>query len=308
MKHRDLPPWHGYFAATITTFNNDFSIDESAFEKILRWLVAEGMHGIAVAGTTGEWPSLESEERMRLFEIARDIVPAHIPLIGGASACNMRETLRYVQRCGDLGLSGILLTIPPYLQPTDDAIVEFYRHIAKTSRLPIIVYNWPSGTGKDLDPALLLRLADIENVVAIKNSTANLSAFIDALRRLREKVRVFGVMPGDVGLGLLRHIGGDGCIGAAGALGRIQPGFFDAALAGDDKNARALGKVDQALMSEFFDGFSGKYGHAIATIKELMTARGLPAGPVRPPLLALGAEGKARIHEFVKRNGLGHAP
>lgn len=296
--------WRGYFAATVTPFNRDLTIDEAGFRALLTWLIDEGMHGIAVAGTTGEWPALERAERVRLFELARETVPAHLPLIAGCSAISLAETLRLIDASGALGLSGVLLTIPPYIHPTDEEIVYFYAEAARHSRLPIIVYNWPLGTGKELSLEVLSRLAAIENIVALKNSTTNTRSFVESLCALKDRLRVFGVMPGDAGLALLREFGGDGCIGASGALGRAQPGFFEAAWRGDFAEAAVLGRLDQTVMTELFTGFVGRHGHAIATIKALLRARGLPAGPVRPPLLDLGEAGLAHVTALARRLGL----
>lgn len=302
------PPsdWAGYFAATATPFNADLSLDLPGFRSLLRWLLGEGMHGYAIAGTTGEWTALEPWERQRLFETAREEIPAAVPVLGGCSATSVAETLRYIDACKALGLDGALLTIPPYVRPTDREIVAFYEHVALRSRFPIVAYNWPLGTGRDLDCALFERIAAIDEVVAIKNSTADLAGFVATLRNLHRRVRVFGIMPGDVGLGLMRSIGGHGCIGASGTLGRAQPGFFEAAWRGDDAAALALGGLDQQLMRSLFDGFAGRYGHAVSTIKAVLQARGLPAGPVRPPLLALEAEAAAQVAACVRALGLGN--
>ena len=296
--------WRGYFAATATPFDRDLRLDESGFRTLLTWLIREGMHGIAVAGTTGEWPSLERAERVRLFELARETVPAHLPLIGGCSAISLAETLKLVEACSSLELSGVLLTIPPYIHPTDDEVVYFYREVARNSSLPIIVYNWPLGTGRDLGLGVLTRLAQIDEVVALKNSTTSTRSFVEVLRALKDRLKIFGIMPGDTGLELLQQVGGDGCIGAAGTLGKAQPGFFEAAWRGDVAEAAALGRLDETLMRELFDGFVGRHGHAIATCKALLRVRGLPAGPVRPPLLDLDDSGMAQVRTVARRLGL----
>jgi dihydrodipicolinate synthase/N-acetylneuraminate lyase len=296
----DPEGWAGYFAATVTPFNRDLSLDIPAFRELLQWLMSEGMHGYAIAGTSGEWTALEARERIALFETAREEIPRTVPLIGGCSAISVAETLRYVEACRDLALDGVLLTIPPYVRPTDDEIVHFYTDIARRTRFPIVAYNWPLGTGRDIDAQLFSRIADIDEVVAIKNSTADLGGFVETLRALKDRVRVFGIMPGDLGLSLMRGIGGHGCIGASGTLGRAQPGFFEAAWRGDDAAALASGALDQRLMQGLFDGFAGRYGHAVPTIKAVLRARGLPAGRVRPPLRDLDDAGFARVAQVVR--------
>ena len=116
--------------------------------------------------------------------------------------------------------------------------------------------------------------------------------------------RVFGIMPGEVGLEQLQQMGGAGCIGASGALGRSQPGFFDAFDAGDSEQALSLGRVDQDFMGTFFDGFIGRYGHAVATVKALLRAQGVPAGFVREPHQRLSEAGEHAVRVFLERHGL----
>lgn len=296
--------WNGYWAAVVTPFNDHYTVDEPAFVEILNWLRQQGMHGLTVAGTTGEWPSLTRDERMQLFTLARDHWPGHLPLVAGCSALNIPETLEYINFAFKSGFDAALVTIPPYLNPNEPEILNFYRNITSTSRLPIIVYNWPSGTGRDLTPALLADITKIPGVAGLKNSTADQEAFKQALTQLAQKTRYFGIMPGETGLAFLETLGGCGCIGASGALGHHQPGFFDAFWSGDRTLALTHGRIDQEFMRRFFRGFEGRYGHAIATIKALLNLQGLPAGRVRPPLLDLGHEGCEQLKKFADEHGL----
>jgi len=296
--------WKGYWAAVVTPFNNHYAVDEPAFVEILNWLYRQGMHGLTVAGTTGEWPSLTREERIQLFALARNHWPGHLPLVAGCSALNVPDTLNYINCAFKAGFDAALVTIPPYLNPNEPEILNFYRSIAGASPLPIIVYNWPSGTGRDLSPTLLAEIMNIPGLAGLKNSTADQDAFTQALTQLAGKARYFGIMPGEAGLAFLETLGGHGCIGASGALGYHQPRFFDAFWSGDRTLALRHGRIDQEFMRRFFTGFEGKYGHAISTIKALLNLQGLPAGRVRPPLLDLGQEGCEQLKQFADEYGL----
>ena len=296
--------WKGYWAAVVTPFNDQLVVDEAAFIEILRWLTRQGMHGLTVAGTTGEWPSLTQEERIRLFSLARSYWPAHLPLVAGCSALRIPETITYIDAAAERSFDAVLVTIPPYLNPSEPEVLNFYQRVASVSKLPLIAYNWPSGTGRDLSPTLLADIARIPGVAGVKNSTADRDAFRQALRQLAGTTSLFGIMPGELGLELLETVGGNGCIGASGALGRYQPGFFEAFWNGDRESALRQGRVDQEFMSRFFQGFEGRYGHAISTIKALLNLQGVPAGKVRPPLLDLGPEGYTKLKEFAEEYGL----
>lgn len=297
--------WRGYLAAVVTPFDQHGAFDPVRFRETLGWLSAEGMHGYVLAGTTGEWPSLTRQERTRLFELGRAILQqSDVPLLGGCGALSVAETRYFLDVCATLGLDGALVSIPPYVNPTDDEVLGFFTSLDQHSQVPLVVYNWPPGTGRDLSPDLLQRISRLDRVAGIKNSTTNRAAFEQTLTALHDHVRVFGIMPGPVGLDQLQRIGGAGCIGASGALGRLQPGFFDAFDAGDAAAALASGSVDQDFMQTFFDGFIGRYGHAIATVKALMRAQGVPVGFVREPHRSLTPAGETAIRAFLERHGL----
>jgi 4-hydroxy-tetrahydrodipicolinate synthase len=253
-----------------TPFTANDKIDHPALTTLIDWYLDQKMHGLVVAGTTGEWFSLTCEERKQLFAQVRDRVPQDTPLLAGCSALTIHETRDYVRSAAQLRYDGVLLTPPPYMQPTDEAIVTFYQLIAAQSPIPIVVYNWPLGVGREMSTSLLSRLAKLSGIVGIKNSTPDLQAFVESLRALQGQCKIFGIMPGDLGLGMLDQLGGDGCIGAAGVLGRDQPEFFEAYWQKDFARAKHLGSRDQRLMSSLFDGFTGKFGHAISTFKCLL--------------------------------------
>jgi len=300
--------WRGYFVAAPTVFNHDLSIDAAGQDALLDWYLAEGMHGIVIAGTSGEWSALTSKERVRLFELARLRVPRSLPLIAGCNALTALETGEYARQAALLGFDGIMVSPPPYVVPTEEEVFAFYQMVADASDLPIIVYNWPRGTGIDMSPALVTRLGEIPKIVALKNSTANLGAFVETLRRCQDRLIIFGILPSDLGLGLMERLGGDGCIGAMGVLGRHQPGFFTHAWRGDSEQALRCGRKDQFLMSHLLEGFGGRYGNAIATFKYLLSMRGLPSGPVRPPLLNLSPGGQDAIQRIISSRGELFAP
>lgn len=282
----DISSWKGYFVTVVTPFNKkNYAIDWRGFEELLLWHIKNRVHGFVIAGTTGEWTSLTVDERLKLFQSARDIIPSSLPLIAGCSALTINETIQYIHRATDLNYDGILLTLPPYINLSDDESVEYYKNIAENSKLPIIIYNWPLGVGTDLNYEVLTKLVNIENIVAIKNSTTNFQSFLQTLENLSNSIKIFGIMPSQLGIGILEHIGGVGCIGAANVLGSDQPEFFEAVWKKDFIRAKQLGQKDHILMQELFNGFTGRYAHAVATFKYALQKIGLPAGVPRPPIL-----------------------
>lgn len=303
--NRDCVAWRGYWTAVTTPFNRNGALDEGGFRELLRWMRAEGMHGLAIAGSTGEWFSLLHGERRRLFEIAADEVGGRVPLVGGCSAFTPREVIRHARAAKGAGLNGILLTPPPYVVPSEEEIVHFFQAVDDAVDIPIMAYNWPTGTGVDLDLPVLRRLADLPHVVALKNSTPRLEHFIEVLSALKDRLRIFGILPSATGIGLLTHVGGDGVIGAGGVLGRDHPAFFDAVWRGDIAEAQRVAAREQRMLSAWLmPGYKGRYGHATATFKAALTLRGLPGGYPRPPLLPLNEVGIAAVRRTLSELGL----
>ncbi|WP_288485911.1 dihydrodipicolinate synthase family protein [uncultured Novosphingobium sp.] len=281
---RDRINWKGYLPAITTPFDDERGLDLRALGGLLEWLHAEGMHGLVVAGTTGEWFSLDSAERHALFHAAGNQLAHRLPLIAGCSAYTPSEVLTHIDQAHAAGFSGVLVTPPPYARPGEEEILAFYTAIARRSRLPICVYNWPPGTGIDMPLALLERIADLDAVVAIKQSTGDMAQFMATFFALHEKVRIFGLPLDEVGLMMVRLHDADGTMGAGGVLGRHQPDFYNLAWQGDFVGALASGGKDRLIMREWFTpALIGKFGSAAAILKSALNARGVPGGRVRAP-------------------------
>ncbi|WP_277980255.1 dihydrodipicolinate synthase family protein [Sphingomonas phyllosphaerae] len=288
--------WRGYIPAIVTPFDAELALDTRALGGYLEWLHAEGMHGLVLAGTTGEWTSLSPQERKALFDAAGAQMRGKLPLIAGCTWFTPNEVVEFARHAHAAGFDGILVTPPPYIRPREDEILGFYKAVSDASPLPICVYNWPPGTGIDMSVALLERLADLDGVVAIKQSTSNLARFVETFFALSEKVRVFGFSMDEHGLALLQARGGDGTMGAGAVLGRDHPDFYNLLWAGDVEGARACGRNDRRVLTDWYTPeLVGRFGSGPAILKAAFAARGMPLGGVRPPLLDVSAEARERI-------------
>jgi len=298
MRKRARVEWRGYIPAIVTPFKRDGSFDRQGLGAMLEWLQAEGMHGLVIAGTTGEWTSLAPDERKQLFADVGAQLKGKLPLIGGCTAFTAREVLDYARHAADAGLDGILVTPPPYIRPNEEEVFGFYKNVSDGTPLPICVYNWPPGTGIDMSLELLQRIAELENVVAIKQSSGDLSRFVKTFFALNETVRVFGHSMDEHGLTLLQARGGDGTMGAGAPLGRIHADFYNNLWAGDIEAARACGLKDRRIMEEWYTkDLVGRFGSGPAILKAALNAQGVPAGHVRAPLRDVNGEDVARIKE-----------
>jgi 4-hydroxy-tetrahydrodipicolinate synthase len=302
---RDSVDWRGYIPAVTTPFADDGALELARFGELLDWMVEQGMHGVAVAGTTGEWFSMRPAERRALFAAAAERLAGRIPLLAGCSAFTPEESIEYAKAAKECGCDGILLTPPPYVVPNGREVVAYFAAVSDAVEIPICVYNWPRGTGVDLSPELLGELAALDHVVAIKNSTGNQAAVIKTLLSLRDRVRIFGVPADRLGVLLIEHAGADGTIGAGAVLGSNHPDFFNHVWAGETELALACGARDRLLFESFwYPDFTPRFGSQFAILKAALDLRGLPGGHVRPPLLPLTEPERERVRRVLVELGV----
>lgn len=297
--------WTGYIPAITTPFTRKGQLDLEAFAGQMDWLSTERMHGVILAGTSGEWFSLSAGERAQLFEAGAPYRKAGLTVIGACNAFTAQEAILHARAAEKAGLDGILLTPPPYVVPNRAEIVQFYRSVSEATDIPMTVYNWPRGCIVDMDPDLLDELADIENVVAIKNSTGNFAGFLSAMYRVEGRVRYFGLPTSELGvdLALLGH--GDGLMGSGGVLGADHPDFWRAIAAGDRDRAIRLGARDRVVMQAWFTPDYGvRFGNQQAIMKTALRLRGVRAGFVREPLLELTPPEVLRIEQTLRALGI----
>jgi len=299
---RGLTSWRGYLPAIVTPFGQDLEIDFKGLAALLEWLHAQGMHGLVIAGTTGEWPSLSREERIALFAATGRQMRGKLPLIAGCTAFTAREVLDFARHAHESGFDGILVTPPPYVRPNAEEVFGFYAAISAATPLPICVYNWPPGTGLDLPLPLLTRLAALDNVVAIKQSTGDLRRFVETFFALGPQVRVFGHAMDEHGLALLEARGGDGTMGAGAVLGRVHADFYNHLWNGDIDAARSCGRKDRLILDEWYTpDLVGRFGSGPGILKAALNAQGVPVGRVRPPLLDVSGKDVERIRDTLVR-------
>lgn len=305
---RTTVDWTGYIPAITTPFTRKGQLDLDSFAAQMDWLVAERMHGVILAGTSGEWFSLTSAERAELFMAGARYRQTGLTVIGACNAFTTAEAIAHARAAETAGLDGILLTPPPYVVPNRAEIVQFYRRVSDATDIPMTVYNWPRGCVVDMDPDLLDELADIENVVAIKNSTGDFAGFLDAMYRVEGRVRYFGLPTSALGvdLALLGH--SDGLMGS-GVLGADHPDFWRAIAEGDRARAIQLGARDRVIMQAWFrPDYGVQFGNQQAIMKTALRLRGVPAGFVRDPLLELSGPEVQRIADTLHSLGIETRP
>jgi 4-hydroxy-tetrahydrodipicolinate synthase len=303
---RDDVDWRGYWPAAPTPFAADGAVDEAAWRALLRLYLEQGVHGVLVNGTTGEWFSQTPDERRLLAEAAVDEVAGRVPVVVGCTDYTAAGVLRLARDAQAAGADGILATPPPYAVPTPREVLAFYAAIADGAGLPLMVYNWPRGTNVDIGPELAVELAALDGVVAIKDSTDDWPRSLETLQAVVGEVRVFGTFVGRRGLAVLRELGGDGNIDGGGLGAPMATAFYEAVWRGDLEAARGHADRYVGLASRLMrPDYSGRFASPQAQIKAAMNLLGQPGGHVRPPLLPLDDAGALeRIGEILRDAGL----
>jgi 4-hydroxy-tetrahydrodipicolinate synthase len=166
-------PFTGLGTALITPFTRDGSVDEAAVRRLARRQVEAGVHFVSPCGTTGEAPTLSHREKLRIVELVIEEVAGRVPVLPGAGGYDTRDVIELTRDLEKLGADGILSVTPYYNKPTPEGLYQHYKAIAGATRLPIMLYNVPGRTGINLDVKTVVRLAEIPNIVAVKEASAN---------------------------------------------------------------------------------------------------------------------------------------
>src|SRR5580698_826562 len=204
----------GCGAALVTPFRSDGSLDEETLSKLVEWQNESGIHFLVACGTTAETPTLNHEEWLRVIGIVSQIAAGRVPVLAG---CTHNATLEAVARAAEAasvpGVSGLLTANPYYNRPGQEGQYRHFRAIAEATELPVLLYNIPSRTGVNLEPATVLRLADLKNVIGIKESSGNIAQITELLTTAPRSFKVFA---GDDGLTLpILALGGAGLVSVA---------------------------------------------------------------------------------------------
>ncbi|HEY4740071.1 MAG TPA: 4-hydroxy-tetrahydrodipicolinate synthase [Candidatus Acidoferrales bacterium] len=200
----------GCGTALVTPFRSDQSLDEGALRRLVRRQVDAGIDFLVSCGTTGECPTLTQGERLRIVELTIEEARGRVPVVAGAGGYNTAEVIETVRKFQSIGVDGILSVTPYYNKPTQEGLYQHYEAIAAATTLPIIVYSVVGRTGVNVEPATIRRLAEIDNVVGIKEASGNISQMAAIANGVPDS---FVVLSGDDAITLpLAALGGQGVI------------------------------------------------------------------------------------------------
>src|SRR3954467_704183 len=163
----------GCGTALVTPFKRDLSLDEDTFRKLVCRQIEQGINFLVPCGTTGESPTLEHEEHLRVVEITLEEAKGRVPVLAGAGGYNTKHVISLIQQLDKLGADGILSVTPYYNKPTQEGLFQHYKAISEATKLPIVVYSVQARTGVNVEPATLARLAELKNIVGVKEASGN---------------------------------------------------------------------------------------------------------------------------------------
>ncbi len=229
----------GSLVAIVSPMHEDGSLDVEAFRRLIDWHIGEGTDGIVVVGTTGESPTVDFEEHCLLIKTAVEQAGGRVPIIAGTGANSTREAIELQAYAKRTGANLTLSVVPYYNKPTQEGLYRHFRAIAEAVDIPVILYNVPGRTVCDMQNDTALRLAQVPNIVGIKDATGNLERGSELIRRAPKG---FGIYSGDDGTALaLTLMGGDGVISVtANVAPRAMHELCAAAFAGDLALARSI--------------------------------------------------------------------
>ena len=285
--NRTSVDWTGPMPALTTPFRDDLAIDEGAFASNVERLFEAGATGMVVAGCTGEFWALTLAERARLARTAVTAGRGRGPIIVGTGAIREGEVVDQIHAAKEAGADGALVLPPYFVHLGDNELIRHFETIDSQSVLPLVLYNIPGNAGNAIGPALADRLADLDRVVAIKESGGNWTSFHDTLLRVRDRIRVF-CGPSSVFGVAATLAGADGLIDCFPNV--WAPGCLDlwhATRAGRMREAWSLQRTGLALTELFTTGGRSLYPATKAAMDRLDLAGG---GRPRPPLRPLEGE------------------
>ena len=183
--------WFGVFAVVCTPFTENEELDEATLRRHISFLLDAGVHGIVPTGSTSEFASLSEAERKRIVDITIAEVKGRVPVVVGAAAVSTRDTIMYSRYAEKAGADGVMIVPPYYCHPTEREMYHHYKDVADTIHLPIMLYNNPWTSGVDMQPCLVERLSEIENVAYIKESSGDMRRVSEIMRLCGGRMTVF---------------------------------------------------------------------------------------------------------------------
>jgi 4-hydroxy-tetrahydrodipicolinate synthase len=287
----------GVYTALITPFRNG-ALDEASLKRLIEFQLQGGVDGIVPCGTTGEASTLSYEEHERVIELTVEFVNGKVPVIAGTGSNSTHETVDLTEKAKKLGSDMVLLVAPYYNRPTQEGLYHHFKKVAQDVDIPIVLYNIPTRTGVNMLPELVARLAEIPNIVAIKEASGSLQQVADIYRLTKGR---FTILSGDDNIFLpMMSLGAQGVISVlSNVLPEKMKTLSKAFL--DEKNIEKA----RALHMELMPMFQAMFVEVNPVpVKETLYYMGLIEGELRLPLVPLAEKSRDYLKSVLRQFGL----
>jgi 4-hydroxy-tetrahydrodipicolinate synthase len=289
----------GCGTALVTPFHQDGSIDDAALRNLVAWQIDSGIDFLVPCGTTGETPTLTHDEWLHVIDTTIEVAAGRVPILAGATSNSTRDAVEKAKEiAARAGVDAILTASPYYNKPTQEGQYRHFKAIAEAvDEKPIVLYNVPGRTGANLEPATLTRLAEIPNIVGVKEASGNMTQIAEAINAVPETFLVFS---GDDAVTLpVISLGGVGVISvASNEIPREMSAMTRAALDNDWATARALHRKYLPLMQGNFIESSP------LPVKAVLAMMGRIEEVYRLPLLPMRRDTRSRLQKIATETGL----
>lgn len=278
--------------AMVTPFNDQEEIDFEQTRTLINHLIANGSDGLVVAGTTGESATLSTEEKIALFRFVVEVVDGRVPVIAGTGTNSTKTSIELSKQAEMCGVDGLMLVNPYYNKPSQEGLYQHFKHIANETSLPCMLYNIPGRSAVNMEPETIIRLAEVENIVSVKEASADLDAMTQIIH---ETPKSFTLYSGDDGLTLpVLAIGGVGVVSVSShILGNEMQALINHFNRGELKEAAELNGTLRPMMRAMFKQPSP------APVKAALNMKGIHVGDVRLPMLPLTEEEKIELRRIL---------
>jgi 4-hydroxy-tetrahydrodipicolinate synthase len=266
--------------AMVTPFDNKGNIDFVKTTQLVNYLIENGTDSLVVAGTTGESPTLTTEEKVALFRHVVSVVNGRVPVIAGTGSNNTRASIDLTKKAEEAGVDAVMIVAPYYNKPNQEGLYQHFKAIAESTSLPVMVYNIPGRAVVNIAVETIVRLSEIPNIVAVKDASGNLDAMTEIIANTDEEFMLYS---GDDGLTLpVMAIGGHGIVSVAShIIGNEMQEMIAAFEKGDRVKAAKLHQKLLPIMKGLFAAPSP------VPVKTALQIKGLDVGSVRLPLVPL---------------------
>ncbi|RNB81237.1 4-hydroxy-tetrahydrodipicolinate synthase [Brevibacillus fluminis] len=269
--------------AMVTPFDHNGDVDFNATRTLVNYLIENGTDGLVVVGTTGESPTLSTEEKVELIKFVVDVVDGRVPVIAGTGSNNTRASISLTRQAEATGVDGIMLVAPYYNKPSQEGMYQHFKAIAESTSLPVMLYNIPGRSVVTMSVETIVRLSQIPNIVAIKEASGNLDAMTEVISQTPSD---FTLYSGDDGLTLpVLSIGGAGIVSVAShIIGNEMQEMINLFKKGNTQEAAEAHRKLLPLMKALFAAPSP------SPVKAALNLKGINVGGVRLPMVPLTAE------------------